>query len=245
MTEVTGTVEGTEVETVAPVEMAAPVTSLPTTVRELPTPPSAVAPVVTPAPTKAPTAATVRVDLITRLRGTVAGIVPHAQYQLTRLGALGMTGLAAIIAAVVIGLGALIPGQNAIRALDADIARAKRQHPPSEVTPEEGVGRVVAALPTRGQIPAVIGLVLQQAQQAGVPLDVGHYAFVPAKSGGVGRYELEFPVHASYPQVRDFINRTLTAIPAAGLDKLRIERKTVADQVVNADVRFVVFVRGE
>jgi hypothetical protein len=202
-------------------------------------------PVVSPTPPKQPPAAAARVDFITRLRGTVVGIVPHAQYQLTRLGALGMTGLTAMLAAVVIGLGALIPGQNAIRALDADIARAKQHHPSSEVTPEEGVGRLVAALPTRGQIPAVIGLVLQQAQQAGVPLDVGHYAFVPAKSGGVGRYELEFPVHASYPQVRDFINRTLTAIPAAGLDKLRIERKTVADQAVNADVRFVVFVRGE
>jgi hypothetical protein len=244
MSEVAGSVVGTEVETAVPVEMAAPVTSLPT-VRELPTPASAVAPV-SPTPTKAPPAATARVDLVTRLRGTVAGIVPHAQYQLTRLGALGMTGLAAILAAVAIGLGALIPGQNAIRALDADIARAKQHHPSSEVTPEEGVGRLVAALPTRGQIPAVISLVLQQAQQAGVPLDVGHYSFVPAKSGGgVGRYELEFPVHASYPQVRDFINRTLTAIPAAGLDKLRIERKTVADQAVNADVRFVVFVRGE
>jgi hypothetical protein len=237
MIEAAGTVVDAEVET------AAPVTSL-STVQELPTPPS-VEPVVGATPTRQPPATTAPVDLVARLRRTVVGLVPHAQYQLTRLGALGMTGLVAILGAVVIGLGALIPGQNAIRALDADIARAKQHHPHSEVTPEEGVGRVVAALPTRGQIPAVIGLVLEQAQQAGVPLDVGHYAFVPAKSGSVGRYELEFPVHASYPQVRDFINRTLTAIPAAGLDKLRIERKTIADQSVNADVRFVVFVRGE
>jgi hypothetical protein len=86
---------------------------------------------------------------------------------------------------------------------------------------------------------------LQQAQRAGVSLEVGHYAFIPAKAGNVGRYEFEFPLHASYQQVRDFINRTLTAVPAAGLDKLRIERKSVADQAVNADVRFVVFVRGE
>lgn len=237
MIEAEGTVVDAEVETTAPVTSLSPV-------RDLPIPPS-MEPVVSPTPTKQAPATTARVDLVTRLLRTVVGIVPHAQYRLTRLGALGMTGLAAMLAAVVIGVGALIPGQNAIRALDADIARAKQHHPPSEVTPEEGVGRLVAALPTRGQIPAVIGLVLQQAQQAGVPLDVGHYAFIPAKSGSVGRYELEFPVHASYPQVRDFINRTLTAIPAAGLDKLRIERKTVADQVVNADVRFVVFVRGE
>jgi hypothetical protein len=149
-----------------------------------------------------------------------------------------------LLAAGVIALGALIPGQNAVRALDADIIRAQ-QRPQAELTPEEGLGRFVATLPTRGQIPVVISQVLQQAKQAGVPLDSGHYAFTPGKKGNVGRYELEFPLKASYPQVRDFINRTLTAIPAAGLDKLHIERKTVADETVNADVRFVVFVRGE
>jgi hypothetical protein len=201
-------------------------------------------PVARPAPLQSVAAAAKRLDVATRLRGTLGRIVPHAQYQLSRLGAFGTLGIVALLAAVAVGLGVLVPGRYAIRALDADLARARRQ-PPAGITPEEGLGRLVAAFPTRGQIPAVIGVVLQQAQQAGVPLDVGHYSFVPAKSGSVGRYELEFPVRASYPQVRDFINRTLTAVPAAGLDKLRIERKTVADQVVNADVRFVVFVRGE
>jgi hypothetical protein len=184
------------------------------------------------------------ISLPSRLRGAVASLVPHAQYQLTRLGSPGIAGIATLVAAVVITLGTLIPARNAIRTLDVDVERAMKR-PPSGGTPEEGLGKFVAALPTRGQVPAVIGLVLQQAQQAGVPLDVGHYAFIPAKAGSVGRYELEFPVRASYPQVRDFIDRTLATVPAVGLDKLRIERKSVADQTVNADVRFVVFVRGE
>jgi hypothetical protein len=184
-----------------------------------------------------------RADLAPAVRRTLSGVVLHAQYRIARLGAIGSTGVAALVAAIVIALGVLVPGQNAIRALNADIVRAQHQ-PQAAETPEEGLGRFVGTLPTRGQIPVVIGQILQQAQQAGVPLDSGHYAFSPARSGGVGRYELEFPVKASYPQVRDFINRTLTAVPAAGLDKLHIERKTVADETVNADVRFVVFVRG-
>jgi hypothetical protein len=200
-------------------------------------------PAANPTTTKSPPA--VRDNLIARLSATVGGILPHVQYQLTRLGALGITGIAAVLGAVVITLTAVVPGHSAIRALDADIARSMRHSPSGETTAEEGLAKLVAALPTRGQIPSVIGLVLQQAHQAGVPLDVGHYAFIPAKAGSVGRYELEFPVRASYPQVRDFINRTLTAVPAASLDKLRIERKSVTDQAVNADVRFVVFVRGE
>jgi hypothetical protein len=171
------------------------------------------------------------------------GLVPFVQYRISRVGALGVTGLAALVAAVVIAVSVLIPAQNAIRSLSSDIDRAQHQPRPKE-TPEEGLGRFVTTLPTRGQMPAVIGQILEQARQAGVPLDSGHYAFSPGKAGGVSRYELEFPVKASYPHVRDFINRTLTAVPAAGLDKLHIERKSVSDETVNANVSFVVFVRG-
>ncbi len=56
---------------------------------------------------------------------------------------------------------------------------------------------------------------------------------------------MDFPVKASYPDIRKFINQTLTAVPAAALAKLHVERKTVGDQIVSADIGFVVFVRSE
>jgi hypothetical protein len=217
------------------VEIVTPIASLPA-VQE----PTAVA---IPAKPKAAAPAVARVTAIARVRELAGAIVPQLQYRVARLGAVGLVGIAALLAAAAITLGALLPGQSAIRTLDADIARA-RQRPPVENTPEEGLGRLVSSLPTRGQIPLVIGEVLQQARQSGVPLDSGHYSFTQ-KAGNIGRYELEFPVKASYPQIRDFINRTLTAVPAAGLDKLHIERRSVTEETVNADVRFVIFVRGE
>lgn len=194
------------------------------------------------APATAATAA--RAPVITRVRAVMGAIVPQAVYRIARLGAVGASGLAGLLVAVAVCLGGLIPGQSALRALDAELARA-RLRPPVEMTPEEGLGRFMGSLPTRGQIPLVIGAILQQAGHAGVPLDNGHYSFVAGKAGNASRYELEFPVKASYPQIRDFINRTLTAVPAAGLDKLHIERKSVADETVSADVRFVIFVRNE
>jgi hypothetical protein len=168
---------------------------------------------------------------------------PQIQYQIIRLGPAGQVGLAALFAAAVIAASVLLPARNALEALSVDIAQAQRPH--AAGTSEQPVPRFVASLPTREQIPAVIGEVFQQAQKAGVPLDTGHYAFSAAKAGSLGRYDLEFPVKAGYPNVRDFIDRTLTAIPAAGLGGLHIERKAVADTVVNADIRFVIFVRSE
>ena len=102
-----------------------------------------------------------------------------------------------------------------------------------------------STLPGRDQMPAVVGQVLQQAVLAGVSLTDGHYTYSPSTGGSVARYELEFPIKAQYPSIRDFINRTLATVPAAALDKLQIQRKAVGDTTVNASVQFVVFVRTE
>jgi hypothetical protein len=184
-----------------------------------------------------------RPHALARARRALVRIGPQLQYQIIRIGPAGQVGLAALFAAALVAASVLLPARNAIETLNADIAQAQRPHATGTV--EQAAPRFVASLPTRQQIPTVIGQLFQQAQQAGVPLDTGHYAFSAAKAGGLGRYDLEFPVKAGYPNVRDFIDRTLTTIPAAGLAGLHLERKAVGDMVVNADIRFVIFVRGE
>jgi hypothetical protein len=181
-------------------------------------------------------------QLVPRLQNAVNRWVPLAQYQLTRLGPTGIAGVGASSAAAVIAVFALLSLRTANESLNAEILRA-RHRPEVTVTPEQGLIRAVAQLPTRAQIPAVLGQVLSQAKAAGVELEKGQYSYVASSASGFGRYELEFPVKAPYPGVRDFINRTLTHIPAAGLDKLSIERKGVGDTQVNAQVRFVIFTR--
>jgi hypothetical protein len=182
-------------------------------------------------------------DLLGPLREAAGQLVPQLQYQITRLGIAGQAGLAAFAAAAALAITALLPAQHALQSLHTQIARV--QHPDATAGLEEAVPRLVSSLPTRAQIPAVIGQIYAQAQAAGVSIDKGRYTYVPAKAGAIGRYEVEFPVAAAYPAIRTFINGTLTAVPAASLGKLRLERKAVGEQVVNADIGFVVFVRAE
>lgn len=200
---------------------------------------------VSPSPPAQPPAvrAPERTDALTVVRDTAGQLLPQLQYQITRLGLAGQAGLAAFAAAAVLAVVALVPAHNGLLSLQAALLRA--QHPAAAVGIEEAVPRLMASLPTRAQMPAVIGQMYAQAQAAGVALDKGRYAYEPAKSGTIGRYEVEFPVSAGYPAIRTFINGTLTAVPAAALDKLRLERKAIGDQNVNADIGFVVFVRGE
>jgi hypothetical protein len=180
---------------------------------------------------------------LARAQGAAGEIVPRLQYQLARLGPAGQTGLVALVAALVFAASTLLPAQHALDSLSADLARA--QHPSGAQSPDQAVPRLVESLPTRAQIPAVIGLIYAEASKSGVPLDVGHYSYSSPKAGALGRYDVEFPVKAGYPQIRTFINGTLTAVPAAALDKLHVERKTVGDAGVSANIGFVIYVRSE
>ena len=191
----------------------------------------------------APVSATAGTALA-RVQAAAGQVIPRLQYQVMRLGTAGQVGLAALTAAVAIAAGVLLPTWHAMQGLSANLAQA--QHAPSGYSIEQAVPHLMASLPTRMQMPAVVGEVYAQAQAAGVPLDTGRYVYSPARSGSVASYSLEFPVKgAAYPALRTFINKTLAAVPAASLSKLQIERKAVGEQAVNADIGFVVFVREE
>jgi len=155
----------------------------------------------------------------------------------------GQAGLAALAAAAAVAATALMPAQHAVQSLNAELVRA--QHPASSARIEQAAPRLVASLPSRAQMPGVIGEMVKQAKAAGVPLDTGRYSYTPAKRGTIDSYEVEFPVKAAYPAIRTFIDGTLTALPTATLNKVHLERRAIGEQVVSADVGFVVFVRAE
>ena len=178
-----------------------------------------------------------------RVRSTLSRALPQLQYRIMRVGPAGVAGMAALVGALALAAGALWPAMQSLQAMRAQLARPGATHAASQ--PVDELDRFVAALPSRAQIPAVLGQVLEQAGKSEVELDKGQYSYSPAQSGRLARYAFEFPIKGSYPNIRQFVDNTLVAVPAAGLDKLSIERKNIGDAAVTADVRFVVYVRGE
>ena len=170
--------------------------------------------------------------------------LPQARYQLMRAGPAGLTGIAVLAAAAVAAIVLLLPAHQSVLALRAELTKAAGHAPPAAVQPERSPQQFAAALPTRAQIPALMGVVLVQATDAGIALEQGKYTFSPATSSRLARYSFEFPIKANYGNIRNFINKSLAAIPALGLDKLHVERKNVGDTLVNADVGFVIYMRG-
>jgi hypothetical protein len=169
--------------------------------------------------------------------------LPQVRYQLMRVGPAGLTGLAALVVAAALALAVLLPAQQSLFALRTELTKAGHAVPgaaPIDTSPQQ----FAKTLPTREQVPALLSVVLERANDSGVVLEQGKYTYSPPTSNRLARYTFEFPVKADYGSVRTFINSTLAAIPALGLDKLQVERKNVGDTLVNADVGFVIYLRG-
>jgi Tfp pilus assembly protein PilO len=102
----------------------------------------------------------------------------------------------------------------------------------------------VRDLPGRADMPALLGVLFEQANAAHLSIDTGKYDMTTTKAGGVVRYKVSFPVVGPYPQVREFIDATLKAMPAVAISDLSLERKSIGDAVVEAQIRLTVFTKG-
>jgi hypothetical protein len=203
--------------------------------------PGAAQPGVAPPPAAFPVRS--RTALQARAEQMLVRAVPQVKYQLMRVGPAGLTGIGVLLAAAVAAIVLLLPAHKSVLALRDELTKAGHAMP-STAKPEQSPQQFAATLPTREQIPALLGVVLAQATDAGIVLEQGRYTFSPATSNRLARYTFEFPVKADYGNIRSFINKSLAAIPALGLDKLHVERKTVGDTAVSADVGFVIYLRG-
>jgi hypothetical protein len=189
------------------------------------------------------TVATPRSALQVRAERMMVRAVPLLRYRVARIGTAGLAGVAVLAAAAVAAVLLLLPAHRSVLELSGELSKAG--HPVAAAAKAEQTPQQFAAnLPKREEIPGVLGVVLAQATDAGINLEQGRYTYTPATATRLARYTFEFPVKADYANVRSFIDKSLAAVPALGLDKLHVERKNVGDTLVNAEVGFVIYLRG-
>jgi Tfp pilus assembly protein PilO len=131
-----------------------------------------------------------------------------------------------------------------VRAVDDLRGQASLVGTPSSAGPamvSDPGAALLRTLPRRSQMPALLGVLVQQADAAHLSIDTGKYESTALKSGAVMTYQISFPVAGPYPQVRRFIDATLAALPAAAVTELSLTRKTIADDAVEAQIRLTVF----
>ena len=164
-------------------------------------------------------------------------------YQVRRLGTPAIAGIAAVVMAATVFIANNLPQGAAVAALKGQLVQlAPAAKGASMAVPGSAV---LASLPPRGDAPDVVAKILEEARAAGVELPRGQYEYVPARDGVAARYSMTFPVRTSYSKLREFMDRTLVALPAVAVEGLRIERKNVGDDSVDAELKLAAYVQGE
>ena len=179
-----------------------------------------------------------------RIQSLGGRAIAETTYQLRRLGATTLAGIAAMAAAATVFVASNLPQGAAVTSLQSELAQRPAAAGGTALAGAAG-GALLAALPPRSEAPEVVAKIYEEAQAAGVELPRGQYEYLPARDGAAARYRMTFPVHASYPQIRSFLDRTLIALPAVAVEGLRIERKNVGDGSVDAEVKLAAYVGSE
>jgi len=178
---------------------------------------------------------------LARFQASGQAILSAGAWRLRQVGTAGLVGVGLLVGAAVLYTANTLPQGQAIAALKAQLAKLGPLVQGSPVASQPPVA--LGGLPSRDEAPDVLGRIYQEAQAAGVDLPRGQYEFLPARNGVAAHYRMTFPIHAGYPQLRTFMDRTLTVLPSVAVEGLKIERKNVADESVDAELKLSAYVR--
>ncbi len=191
-----------------------------------------------------PTAPSAAASMTGRVQVYLNRALAEAFYQARRAGTAMLAGIAAVVLAATVFIANNLPQGGVVAALKSQLVHLA---PTGGGAAAVGPSPVAAlsALPSRSEAPEIVAKIVEEARASGVELPRGQYEYVAARDGVAASYRMTFPVHATYPQLREFMDRTLVALPAVAVEGMRIERKTVGDAGVDAELKFSAFVRSE
>jgi len=178
-----------------------------------------------------------------RIQNGATRALAEAMYQMRRIGMAATAGIAAVVLAATLFIAQNLPQGATVSALKSQLLRLAPTGKGAAVAAPTGLS--LASLPPRGEAPGVVAKILEEANASGVGLPRGQYEYVPARDGVAARYRMTFPLRASYPKIREFMDRTLLALPAVAVEGLRIERKNVGDDTVDAELKLSAYVRSD
>jgi hypothetical protein len=148
-----------------------------------------------------------------------------------------------VVCAAIIALSVNMPQHHAVHELQQHVLAQQNIATTATHVAEPTSSTLVDSLPTRTDIPKVLSQIYQQASDSGVEIARGNYELTLMHSGTLARYQFTFPLKSTYPKIRTFIDKTLLTVPSVAIESLRLERKNIGDESVNAELRFTVFVK--
>ena len=167
--------------------------------------------------------------------------LPRAAWTISRTGRPGLVGIALLLTAALFLFSTHLRVAAEVEAMRDDLASAQGQARTAATDKVADPATAMRALPARTDMPAILRQLFNKATQARLAVDTGKYEINAMGSSGVVRYQIAFPVTGPYPQIRAFIDATLATMPAVALSDLVLDRKSLADGNVEAQIRMTVY----
>lgn len=153
------------------------------------------------------------------------------------LGSLGVAALVLLAAAAAFHFLVLKPMQAKNELLKERVARqALRSESGQPGSAADQVGAVYQFLAKEEQTTDWLAKLHGIGTATGVHLKSATYR-TPTTDGRIQRYEIVLPLAGSYPQIRDFLKRSLAEIPVMSVDQLTLKRESRNDGAVQAELR--------
>jgi len=154
------------------------------------------------------------------------------------LGPLGIASAVLLAAAALFQLGVV----RSLEAREAEAAeRLARQAPRAQASGPAAAADKVAAVYqhlSRDETAATDWLAKLHAIGAATGLELKSAAYrTQPTEGRIVRYEIVLPIAGSYPQIRDFLTRSLAEMPAMSIDQLTLRRESRNDATLHAELR--------
>lgn len=170
--------------------------------------------------------------------------LPRAAWTISRTGRPGLVGIALLLGAALFLFSTHLKVAAEVEALRDELAAAQRGARTLAAVPVAVPATATRTLPSRSDMPTIMGRLFQEAERARLAVESAQYEVSAMGSGGVVRYRITFPVTGPYPQIRAFIDSTLATIPAVALSELALERTSIGDGNVEAQLQMTVYTRS-
>jgi len=167
--------------------------------------------------------------------------LPRVAWTIDRTGRTGVVGIALLLAAGLFLFSTHREVAAEVLALRAALASAQGQARTVPANEVAGPASALRPLPLRTDMPATLRQLFGEATKARLAIDTGRYEVSETRGSRVVRYRIALPVTGPYPQIRAFIDATLAKMPALALSELALERRSISDGDVEAQIRLTVY----
>lgn len=171
------------------------------------------------------------------------------RHLMRRLGPAGLTGLALLVAALVVLLAGVLPLRGEIDSLRTELAARPSKPlpivpvlPPDQILAKE-LALFQARFPTVDELSDELDTLFTLTSDKGLELNKGEYVLVEKAGGALRRFEVTLPVTGTYSQIQGLILDVLEKLPSTALADIALERGKVAEGQAAVILRFVFFVR--